>query len=177
MSINLIPQHYRDEFRYERMLGFVFYAGTIWFLVSFAWAVLLLPSYFFLSTQLDVIKASNQETSDSRDKEIARLTKEIGEVNTVLSTVQGLQSTDSSVVDLFGEVMNRTGSGIHYSAITIVRGSGSTNSMQGIAQRRKDLQALKVDMEAHPIFSKVEIPVDTFNQIADIAFSMTLTLK
>lgn len=175
--MNLIPQHFRDEYRYERMTGFVLYAGAIWLIISFAWAVLLLPSYFFLSTQLDVIKQNNQESSLSRDKEIARLTKEIGDVNTVLTTVQGLKSPDATVIELLSEVMNRTGEGIRYNSISIARGSGAIITTQGAANNRKNLQALKVDMEASPMIAKVEIPVDTFNQISDISFTMTLTLK
>lgn len=175
--MNLIPQHYRDEYRYERMTSFVIYAGTVWLIVAVAWAVLLLPSYFFLSSQLEVITANNQETSDVRTREIERLSKEISEVNTVLSTVHNLSSDHTSVIDIMREITERTGGGIRYSSMNIAKGSGATISLQGVAKTRKDLQALKVDMEASPMFAAAEIPVETFNHTVDIAFSLTLTLK
>ncbi len=175
--MNLMPQSYKDAFRYERMTRFVLYVGTISLIVAGTWAALLLPSYFFLSEQFKVVESTNKEASQARQLEIQTLLKEIGEVNTVLLTVKSAQASGDSVVELLREVMERSGTGIQYQNITIMRGAGGTISTSGLAATRKELQALKADMEANPKIAKVDIPVDTFNKVANISFTMTLTLK
>lgn len=175
--MNLIPQHYRDEFRYERMTKFATYVGTVILIVAISWGVLLLPSYFFLSTQLSVTQLASATASEARAKEISRLTKEIGEVNTVLSTVKSLKTTDASIVELLREIMERTGNGITYQNINIAKGAGNTITAQGFAVSRQDLQLLKASMESSAMIAEVDIPVDTFSEIENIAFTMTLTLK
>ena len=178
MAMNLIPQLYRDDFKYERMRGFVLYIGAITLCLLVIWVTLLLPSYFYLSTQLAVVQNTNQEAETIRQEQIQKLSQEIAEVNTVLTTVAGLKRQQgSTVVVLLTEVMERTGSGIRYQSVSVSGGEVPTMSLQGTASTRRQLQALKADMEASPMIELADIPSDRFTEIENISFTMSITFS
>jgi hypothetical protein len=161
---------------------------TLLFFVCFAvlvGLVSLLPAYLFSSFQekealsnLDSIKEERQ------DNEASEISKELVLVNDL---VKKIKSNQNSFIpsDLITRVILEKTPGISLTAFQI---SGSTESnknstttttlivIQGGALSRESLINFKSNLEANPLFTKVELPVSDLTKSKNIPFSIRLSI-
>ena len=173
--INLIPPSAQKQVKHEYWIRVVilwmFLAGTS-FLVFF---IFLIPSYVLVHNQLDSFseKFIHADTNNQSLKISEHSIAEVNAISVLLASSENTK-TFSSVLD---EIEKITGDDIILLDFAVMRIGDSFSSIviSGTAPSRASLSSFRDDLDAQPLFEKVELPLASLAKDKDIPFTITIT--
>ena len=174
--INLLPPE--DKKTVEREYLFRLVSAYI-FLVStavFIGAVLLLPSYFFASTQEKAAEAELiQLESSSESIEREAISEQLLETKEKLVTLTSVKDKEP-IFTLIDTISTYSGRGVDVSNVSYTRGdSESRLSVGGVAATRDALLRFQRSLEEDERFNDVQFPVSILAEEEDIKFTIQIS--
>jgi len=173
--MNILPDRYPKQYRDEIIARYILTVGFGVFAVTMIWTVLLLPSFFYLYFQGNVLADGNAQ-AQSRLTQALEYRKEIERVNalTAAAVAAGDQSeyTRALMVDVFGAAPQ----GTTLDRVSYVRKT-RTVILTGTVGTRAELKAYVDALSALPRVAKAEAPTENFLSSINAKFSITVTLK
>ena len=172
--INLLPPEGKKRVRTEYWVRVVAAYFALTGLVFLIGAILLLPTYFYISFQASALAVSGQELEGDTQSYEA-LEKEIQLANDIsrllVDTPEYIEA--SAVID---EIYAVAGDRIDVNSIRILKEGRMITSVvvSGSALDRSALVAFRDGAEASEYFATVELPLSNLAEDRDIPFSLTL---
>lgn len=135
---------------------------------------LLLPTYFYLSFQGNAL-SRNFTTVEAGSETYATLEKEINLANDI-SDVLLDEKIYIDVTEVTDQVMGFTSDKISISSVSISKTDGYISEVRviGRAADRSSLLGFRDTVEAHELFSEVDLPLSDLAKDQDIPFSLKL---
>lgn len=175
---NLLPREAKHAIVIEYRLRLLVVWCFILALSFFVSALLLLPSYVAVSSDLSYAESALMVQAADTGASYASTLKEI---NTANSIGQRLAQSDAdiSITDILREVDAEFGRGIQFVGLSIVRTSGSEPQieLQGIAATRDELARFVERLKANPYIADASVPFAQLAQAANSAFSVTIQIQ
>lgn len=175
--INLIPPHARKQVKIEYWIRVV----SVWVLLSaialLVVAVLLVPSYTLVRSQLSAYEATYQQAAEW-DASYKELEVEVAEANT--NAKQLLLGSDSlKFTVVLQEIETLAGASIMVDSVDMEReetGVLETFEVKGIAATRAALVAYRDAIEQHELFASAALPISNLAKDREVPFSITVTI-
>lgn len=170
--INLLPPEGKKQVSknyWFRVLSVYF---TLFGSAFFVTSALLLPTYFYVSYQIDALSnaMSNEEAESFK-----RIEASIAEANDISEL---LLNTPNAVNDteIINEILNFSGGLVSIDSIKIQKNNRKVNEVivSGAANNRSSLVAFRDSVEQHKFFKEVNLPLSNLAKDQDIPFSLTL---
>ena len=176
--INILPQEEKRALRREYRMRFVVVVCILLFLTFLFASIMLVPPYL-LSLSKDSLAENRLATWNALNKDISLLdtTEIITDTNTKLGLLSGTRQSNV-VEDVFNKVLLYKTSGITFQQMLYTERSDEKRVIEihGIARDRFALRAFKDTLESSKSFSKIEIPLSTFLEKSNIAFTVSLIM-
>lgn len=172
---NLIPPDAKKAVIVEYWLRVV----TVWlFLVGFGLIVVLLlklPTYVGLRTAIGAYMGASARAESSA--EISRESQEtIREANRLIAVLKD-KDQDTKLSQLINILDNIAGTGVELKSFSFQKANGNVTaiSVSGVATTRQALVGFSNDVEEHPFFEDVDLPISNLAKDKNISFTTTIT--
>ncbi|MEK7643384.1 MAG: hypothetical protein AAB372_02975 [Patescibacteria group bacterium] len=181
--MNLLPDSYKKELRYEAWRRYVVTFGLYFGVVALAGDLLLLPSFFALTFRFDAKQDYLSSIQKSQEfKELDETGKRLGKVNTLLRNVAGYGKDTLPVMRSLEEIINKVGSDIHLTSIELDRAQvdgkpGGVIKLSGIANTRSSFLSFFDALKAHPKVKSYDSPVTNILKEQNADFNLTLRIQ
>lgn len=177
--MNLLPESYKEELKYEAWRRFVASIGLYGVIVGVIANVLLLPSYFNLAFQMgEFQQTSEQVHSSPQYKKASEGERQITEANKLLRGVSAFGEQNYFVMPviekIFQKINNASTTLSSFGYTTTQSTAPAIIKMAGIVPDQKTIQAFTKDLETS---GKVQFSIDDITQEKNISFNATLELK
>lgn len=171
---NLLPPFARKQLIREYWVRVLTLTLFMLAVVLLAIAIMLLPTYRTLSTQV----AAMQDSLEDAEVEQARITASLTELQTtnrLLSYLRDVPATPS-FTHYYYELQAIAGPGILITSINIQTNERvvSAVDMVAIASTRQGLIDFLDDLQRHPEFGRVAVPIENLAQSENIEFSVRI---
>jgi len=176
---NLLPNERLRAIRLDYFIRLGVIAALIVTMLTSAAAILLLPTYIFLtaSASSEKTRLANIESSLSSSNDVALSAQLTALSNSakILSVLGSVRTVSEITRDVL--VIPRPGitlSGLAYSPAT----SKSQNifTISGISATRDALRSYQLALQSAPFVSSANLPVSVYAKDTNIAFTITITL-
>jgi Tfp pilus assembly protein PilN len=177
--VNLLPEDRQRALRYDYFMRIGVVAIALFIALSFAAAILLVPSYVFLVENKHAKEAqlANVESVLSSSGKTA-LSAQLAALSDDTATLQTLATAPSvSVAIRKALAISRSGitlSGFIYSSG--VNQNPNTLAISGVAATRDALRRYQLALQSAPFAQSADLPISTYAEDANIAFTITITL-
>lgn len=174
MYHNLLPEEHREVVRYERLARFFFAFWICIALILLVIAILLLPSYFFLTFESEGLKqqitAAEQGTVSKRVREAEATITSLNQQLAILAA-----HTPSSAVTHIDSIARKVPPGVNLSRISFQEEDAEFR-IAGTAARREDLLAFLTALRGNKEFSSADAPIENLLKERNIDFEATVAL-
>jgi hypothetical protein len=177
---NLLPEDRQRSLRHGYFIRLVVVAIIFLIALTCAAAVLLIPTYVFLTESAGAKEthlANIESTISSPDESVlsARLAALSDDSN-----ILGMLASSSSVSATIRSVLAVSRPGITLSGFSYAPSVDSKNSngmtVSGIAKTRDALRNYQLALQSAPFATAADLPVSVYAKDTDIAFTITITL-
>lgn len=178
--INLIPPEAKSVMKFEYWARVLSVWSFLFAGVGFTAALLLVPTYVLLKTQLEVLNTEFDKTRDDAAS-FAQIEKDIKDANYIIDQLQKEQQALVSSRIIEG-VTAATNEGITLSRFMMSaetapkKGSTQSIQVQGEAQTREALAAFKTELERSPLFETASVPISDLARDVKLPFVVTITV-
>ena len=174
--INLLPKSAKRSLLFEYWIRVVSVWLIVWSVVLFASAVILLPAYVLIHSQVEVYEESATAALEKVAvyENISTVLLQAGaEARMILN-----EATSPKLSYYVDQINGLLESGISINDINISRDANGIApiSIQGVAIDRQTLAAFRDRLQADPLVRDVNLPISNLAQDRDIIFSMTITV-
>ncbi|MRR49883.1 MAG: fimbrial protein [Rhodocyclaceae bacterium] len=177
IRINLLP--WREEKRKARRQQFYALSGLITVLAGLIWFLGFTIINGYISAQEDTNKYLEAEIA-KLDKEIAEINRLKGEINALLERkriIETLQANRAETVHLFNELARQVPEGVYLRSI---KQTGGKINLMGFAQSNARVSTLMRNLDASPLLERpdlVEIKAAQIGnrRLADFNLNITIT--
>lgn len=177
IRINLLP--WREEKRKARRQQFYALSGLITVLAGLIWFLGFTIINGYISAQEDTNKYLEAEIA-KLDKEIAEINRLKGEISSLLDRkriIETLQANRAETVHLFNELARQVPEGVYLRSI---KQTGGKINLTGFAQSNARVSTLMRNLEASPLLERpdlVEIKAAQVGnrRLADFNLNITIT--
>lgn len=174
---NLIPPAARRAYVTEYWIR----VATVYLmLLSFACVALLLlrvPTLTALAFRNNDSAAAISDAESQKDKSSTD-EAQIRRANALASMLSADDSSSLQFSRIVSVLSALAGRGVSIDSFTMSRNEETLSlSIAGVAQTRADLRAFDNAIEAHELFSAVDLPISNLANDTDIAYTMTITVS
>lgn len=175
--INLIPPKGHTALKHEYILRVGAVYGFLLAGVLGAGAILMMPTYVLVSSQLTSVRPDEAQMSATKQTySDARVT--VQQANAVMAQLRNA-IPNIEMSDVIEEVVRVAPEGVVLSTFQAEREGKDLKkiNIQGKAATRKTLAALKSSLEASSLFATAEVPISDLARENNLPFVVTVTLK
>ncbi len=177
--MNLLPEENKQELTYEFWRRFVWFLGFYLIIIAVAADSLLLPSYFFLSFQLDKVKDRlNTTTNSVALQRTFSGEKQIKEARELINLSAGFVDKKAYISPLIEDVLGRTTASTSLSSFQyqIAPGGKGALRMSGVAGSRDELLLYVANLKKSSYIINVDSPVSNYLDEKGGVFNVTVDL-
>ncbi|MBI2052943.1 MAG: hypothetical protein HYT34_01730 [Candidatus Ryanbacteria bacterium] len=177
--MNLLPPEYKKELRYEAWRQFTLFSGIALASVITITIVLLLPSFFFVSFQLQASKDRLTFLQRGPDfKELAASRDQINAIDAFLKNIVDYSTKRGPIVPVVQSVLAETATSTKLSSFAFSRkeDGASTITLAGVADRRDDLLKFIDKLQKNSYVKRVDSPVTNYLKEISTPFALTLDI-
>lgn len=177
---NLLPPEHQRAFRRNYFIRLSVVVVALGVALAVAAAILLLPTYVFLSESVNTENAhlaAIESTTSSSDE--VSLSAQLTMLSSNAATLSALASTHS-VSSIIRNVLAVSRPGIILSGFSYTPGAGKNSGMlaiSGTAATRDVLRSYQLTLQGSSFARSADLPVSTYAKDTDIAFTITMTLS
>lgn len=176
---NLIPPTGRTSLKREYLVRLLSVYAQLMTVVFFALTALSVPTYVLVNTQLQSTSYRSTEEGGAEDS-FREAEAVITDANELLAQL-GAPQRFLSATKILDEIRAYAVPGITFETYQIKEGGEAKKpelivQVQGVADSRTTLAALKLSLESSPLFERAEIPISDLARDAELPFVISLTL-
>ena len=178
--MNLLPPEHQRELRFEAWRRFMVSFGFYFAVVGIIANLLLLPSYFSLSYQLDARHEQLSLIEKSEEyKNMLTSDAEVGAVNKVLRVVTSFEQDYPVVTPLIEDLLGRAGASTTVTSFSYNRTVDGKKAFEikGIAATRSLFIAFSESIKQIPYIAAIENPTSNILKEVDTTFTLTIDIK
>jgi len=173
--VNLLPQTERKRNRREYLLRFLSVVLVSVALILFIGAVLLLPAFFAISSQKEIVK------EELRIAEASIASRTEGDAVDILvaanKKVKFLARPESVVGGLLEDILDEKPNAVILSDLFFDLEGRGTIKISGVSEEREDLIQFQKNLERIDEIQDVVLPIGSLASNEDIVFSVTGTIS
>lgn len=173
--MNILPERYQKQYRDDRVARYVLTGGIGFSAVVGIWMVLLLPSFFYLYFQGNVLAEGNAQ-AQQRLEQALEFRREIERVNALTSAAVASGTKSEFTRAVFAKLFAVAPEGIELDRVSYAR-SARTVTMSGTSATRTALRKFVDELTMVEGVANAEAPTENFLASADAKFVITVTLK
>jgi hypothetical protein len=179
--MNLLPKTEKENLKKGLKSRFTIVALSMLSLSLFVGFIMLLPSYFLVSSYLSEVVSENNISKSKDDASIKKILNLPVEISSKLDFFQS-NISDISVVDYFSKVIGYLPKGVRLDSVSFSRNSDKGKNstvvlVSGTSLDRDSLVSFSTLLENSNLFSSVEVPVSSLTRDKNLPFSMNLLIK
>lgn len=176
---DLLPPERRRKEQNEYFLRLSVVAALMATALVFVAALLLVPTYFFLSQEVQSRQTQFAETAATlASAGGSTLSTQLAQLTSETTRISELKTTPSAVAAIT-EALSVSRTGVTLSAFSYTppgNGVQGTLVITGSAATRAALQNYQTALQGTPFASSVNLPVSAYANDANITFTVTITL-
>lgn len=177
LNVNLLPPREKENLAYIFESRAVIAVGSAVIAVSFIFLVLLLPTFFALVFQkAEIVRAVALEAQGQERSGIAKRAERVRAANFLADRIVRYEQKQDPIAPLFQAITRAVPPSIRLHSIAFHKDRREF-SLDGRAPARADLLRFTRSLEADPRVAKVTSPVSNLVREADVAFTLTITLR
>ena len=168
---NLIPETLHKKIRSENRARFILAGSYMAIGIAFFTALALSPSYGVLFITRPGAAAQNALSEENKQH-----STEIMRTQILITQLAPVAAASSSLAVAIMSVLEKRPIGVHVDSITYTMGlTGSTITMEGLADARDKIEKYRASLQTDPRFSSVKLPVGDLLGNKGSRFTITLT--
>lgn len=177
--MNLLPPEYKKNLVYEAWRRYVLILGPYLFIATLIAFVLLLPSFFFLTYQIDGIRRNADAIRASAEyRDYLKGKDRIASINTTLSSFVSYENQSQKTTPWLYELYSKVPSGVTLMSLTTAKDKNVLSVIiTGNAVDRETFRSFKNALEQSESISKVDSPVTNLISSENVNFTVTVYLK
>lgn len=173
--MNILPERYARQYRDEIIARYILTIGVGVFGVAMIWTALMLPSFFYLYFQGNVLADGNAQ-AQSRLAQALEFRKEIERVNALTTAAVNAGNQSEYTRALMADVFSAAPAGVTVERVAYAR-KARTVILTGSVSTRAGLKAYVDALTQLPRVAKAEAPTENFLSSVNAKFTITVTLK
>lgn len=176
MPTNLLPREYKNFIFYERLTRFALITGILSAFSLVIGIVLMLPSFFYIYFQGDVITKELEAMREStKQQEIQALTSEIKKRNELLREFTDFNESEISATSLIVDISGKKIDGIILRSLRYDV-AGKAVELSGTHANVDVLEEYISHLESSSFIKEVDSPLRNIYRVGE-PFTLKLTLK
>ena len=173
--MNILPERYQRQYRDERVARYILTGGIGFSVVMSIWTVLLLPSFFYLYFQGNVLAEGNTQ-AQQRLEQALEFRKEIERVNALTQAAVASGGQSEYVRVILAKLFAAAPTGITLDRASYMRAT-RTVILSGTATTRTTLKTFVDVLAKLENVAQAEAPTENFLASTNAKFTITVTLK
>lgn len=175
--LNLLPPIEKKALKVDYLRRAVVFCGIIAVFFLALFTMLLIPSYFALKLQIDVLENRIElEKMTVESAKIRDLEARIDEINKNLLGASEFSKKSFSLSPLFETLAKIVPAGVQLTGASFSKKTGEL-AVRGSAKTRDDVLAAKYNFETNENFKEVRSPVSNYLKESDVEFVFFVTLE
>lgn len=178
LTLNLLPEPYKEEYRFEKKKRFVVSVGISLSLILFVFNALLVSAYIFITIYRTSFESNlkGRETAEVTVR-LERIKKQIRSVNTKVTTLAGIEHDIVSVAPVLERIALLIRPEIYVSTFSFDTVSGAVQ-LAGFAETRNAVLALEKALAESDFVDpgSVKGPISNILKEENIRFTFTFQL-
>lgn len=172
--MNILPLRYQKQYHDERVSRYILTGGVGLVIVVSVWTILLLPSFFYLYFQGNVL-AEGGTQAQQRLEQALEFRKEIERVNALTAAAVASGGQQEYTRSLLQRVFDASPGGIRLQSVSYSR-TERTITLSGNAETRVILKEYVDALSTLDGVARAEAPTENFLASTDALFTITVSL-
>jgi len=176
IKLNLLPQQEKEVLVLEKNQRWIIFYGSAIFGILLIFVSLLAIIWIFINIQLKSVTSNLQSIQSSfRGQDLKTQQTAIGNLNSYLEKIDAIQKNQKDYSNLIVYLAGIIPGGVRLDTLSL--NDQNEVSLNGYAQRRELVVALKDALEKSELFSDVENPLSNLVKETDINFYFKFKLR
>jgi len=175
--INLLPPKGHTSLKHEYVLRVISLYGFMLAIVFISGTILLIPTYVLVSSQLNSVRPDDDE-GEATKKTFAEASLHIQNANTVMAQLRSI-TPNVQTSSIITDIIRLAPKGITFHTFQAKREANFLKAIdvQGFAETRNALAALKNAIESSSTFLSASVPISDLARETNLPFVMTISLN